>query len=200
MKMMSPQARSKSTGFTLIELIIVIVVIGFLAIIGTNAFSNAGVSDGAKAQAMFESATKLSQNTVLLAQAAGTSSVVTGSTLPTNATTTLMDVLIRGETSFNTATYPNAWRTSGVTAMPSLAQGSGSAYTIAGYSVTMGGGGNDPHTFTFADVPDSVTQHLVAKYGSSAASLAAAGDATNAVIRYGAPTSGLRTVTIRSQL
>lgn len=188
----------KQQGMTLIELIVVVVVVGILSLIAAKAFSNAGVTDGAKATSMFEAASKLSQNTVLLAQAAGTSPIVTGSTLPAGTTgaTTVMDVLIGGQTNFANSTYPNAYASSGVTALTSVAQGSAGSYRIAGYAVTMGGGNNAPHTFAFAAVPDSVTQQLVAKYGSNVATLSATGDSTNPVIQYGAPTSGLRTVTI----
>jgi prepilin-type N-terminal cleavage/methylation domain-containing protein len=186
---------NKQKGMTLIELIIVVVVLGFLAIVAAKAFSNAGVTDGSKAQALFEASGKLSQNTVLLAQAAGTSPVVTGSTLPSTGNT-LLDVLVTGVSAFNTTSYPNAYATSGVTAMPTLVQGSSGSYRVAGYALTMGGGNNAPHTFQFASVPDGVTQILVAKYGSNATSLATAGDSTNPVIQYGTATAGLRTVTI----
>lgn len=187
--------RNNQKGFTVIELIVVVVILGILGIIAAKNFSSAGVTDSSKAQVLFDASSKLSQNAVLLAQAAGTSPVVASSTLAATGST-LMDVLIQGSSAFNSAGYPNAYAMSGVTAMPSLAQGSGGSYRIAGYAVTMGGGNNEPHTFAFANVPDGVTQFLVTKYGSNASALAAAGDSTNPVIQYTAPTAGTRTVTI----
>lgn len=190
----------KQKGFTLIELIVVVVVLGFLGTYAAKAFSNAGITDASKAQALFEASTKFSQNTVLLAQAAGTSPIVTGSTLPSGATgcTTVLDVLVVGSSCFNHSTYPNAYTVSSVTAMPNLVQGTTGSYRVVGYNVTMEGGDNalTPHAFSYAAVPDGVVQQLVAKYGSNTTSLAAAGEFTNPVIRYGAPTAGRRTVTI----
>lgn len=190
----------KQKGMTLIELIVVVVVVGILAVISVKSFSNAGVTDSSKAQALFEASAKLSQNAVLLAQAAGTSPVAEGSSMPKTGSK-LIDVLINGPTVFDDTKYPNAYATSGITPLTSLAQGSAGNYRIAGYALTMGGGDNAPHTFEFAEVPNGVTQVLVSKYGSNTPTLAADGDQDNPVIKYSAETSsGVRTVTILRSL
>lgn len=189
-------------GVTLIELIIVVVVVGLLAIVGAKSFSNAGITDGAKAQAMYEAATKLSQNAVLLAQAAGVSSDATTSTLPAGGAgaTTLMDVLTGGPSKVSSS-FPSAWSQAGIAPLADVAQGSGASYKISNFPVTMSGGGVQPHKFVFDNVPDSVVVPLVVKFGSGTApASAAATDTTNGVIQYGASTGGMRSVTIFRQL
>lgn len=195
-------SQARQQGVTLIELIIVVVVVGLLAIVGAKSFSNAGITDNAKAQAMFEAANKLSQNAVLLAQAAGTSSDVASSTLPSGGAgaTTLMDVLTGGAAKVS-ASYPYAWSQAGIAALADVAQGSGASYKISGFAVTMAGGGALPHSFRFDNVPDSVVIALAVKFGSgSAPASAAATDTSNNVVQYGASTGGLRSVTIFRQL
>ncbi|MQA40768.1 prepilin-type N-terminal cleavage/methylation domain-containing protein [Rugamonas aquatica] len=192
----------RQSGVTLIELIIVVVVVGLLAIVGAKSFSNAGITDSAKAQAMYEAASKLSQNAVLLAQAAGTSSDATASTLPAGGAgaTTLLDVLTGGPTKVSTS-YPNAWAQAGITPLSDVAQGEGANYKISNFAVTMAGGGAQPHSFKFDNVPDSVVAALVVKFGSGTTPAnAAATDTTNGVVQYGASAGGLRSVTIFRQL
>lgn len=187
-------------GFTLIELVIVVVVVGFLALIMTKQFG-ANVSNGAKAAALYEGANKLTSNWMLLAQTAGTSSVVASSVLPNGTTTpanTALDVLIGGRTNVATA-HQSAWDFSGLSPLRSLAQGSAGTYTIAGYGVTLGGGGSTAMSVAYATVPDEIVLQLVQKYGSGVATLAAS-DSTNANIQYGTVSSGARTVTIFKQL
>ena len=184
----------RQAGVTLIELIIVVLIVGFLAIVGARAFSSSGVSDTAKAQALFEGCTKISTNIVLLANAAGVSSVYTSNVMPATGSN-LLDVIANGSGSMATA-YQSAWTEAGLTPLSDVLKGSGGSYTINGYAVTFGGGGTAPHTCAMS-VPDAVVNALVDKYGSGTPPTSStATDTTNGTIRYTASTSGNRTVTI----
>lgn len=187
-------------GFTLIELVIVVMVLGILAVVVAKQFGS-GVSDGARAQALYESANKLTQNWSLLAQSAGTSTTIVGSPIPIAAGTSgnVLDLLIQGGSATTmSATYLPAWATAGISSLSDIAQGTAGSYTIVGYGVTLGGGGTTPLTVAFAGVPDTLTLQLVQKYGSKIATLAAS-DTTNSVIQYSTATAGARTVTILKQ-
>lgn len=191
----------KQSGFTLIELVIVVVVLGLLAIVGARAFSNTNISEGSKAQAMFEGCSKLSTSAILVANEAGVSSAVTGSALPagTAGATTLLDVLAGGFDNMATA-YQPAWTRAGVSPLSDVIKGSAGVYTLAGYALTFGGGGTTAHTCVVS-VPDGVASALVVRYGAGTApALAADTDTSNATIRYTALASGNRTVTIRRPL
>lgn len=181
-------------GVTLIELIIVVLIIGFLAIVGARAFSSSGVSDTAKAQALFEGCSKISTNVVLLANAAGVSSVYASNPMAATGSN-LLDVIANGSGSMATA-YQPAWADAGLTPLSDVLKGSAGSYEINNYPITFAGGGTAPHTCAFT-VPDSVVAALVTKYGSGTAPASStATDTTNGTIRYTASTSGNRTVTI----
>lgn len=184
-------------GMTLIELIIVVVVVGMLAIVGARSFSNANISDSSKAQALFEGCSKLSQSLVLLANEAGVGSQVSGSALPlgTGNYTTALDVLYSGTPAMATA-YTSAWTRAGLSQLTDVIKGSNGSYTMAGFALTFDGGGTTAHTCQMS-LPDSLAGALVQKYGSGTApATASATDTTNATIQYTAATSGNRTVTI----
>ncbi|MEM8515413.1 prepilin-type N-terminal cleavage/methylation domain-containing protein [Massilia sp. MP_M2] len=189
MKMQS----KRQAGMTLIELIIVVVVIGVLAIVGARAFSSSGVTDNAKANAIFEGTKKLSTNLVMLAQFAGVSSDFAATSLPVSGSS-VMDVLVQGSGKLKPE-YASAWTQSGIMALSDVAQGSGVSYTIAGYDVKVAGGGTGPHTFTLS-VPEAVANSMVVKYGSGNVPIATAADSTAPVIRYKAVANGMREVTI----
>lgn len=186
--------QAKQKGFTLIELVIVVVILGILALVISRQFGGS-VSNGAKANALYESANKLSQNWALLAQQAGTSTVVASSPL-VDTGKTAVDVLIGGST-YVAAAYQPAWSQAGLIPLTDLAQGTAGAgaYTISSYPVTFGGGGGSALTVTYTGVPDELVLQVVQKHGSNVTTLAAS-DATNGVVQYGTATAGARSMTI----
>lgn len=189
----------RQTGMTLIELIIVVIVIGILAVVGARSFSNSGVTDNAKAAALYEATTKLSNNFVMLAQFAGVSSDYSSNTLFVTGSSNL-DVLVQGPTKLKPE-YQSAWAQAGITALTDVAQGGplATSYKIQGFTVTAAGGGANPHTYQFS-LPEAVANALIVKYGSGTVPAATVADQAAPVIRYAALVNGMRTVTIVRQL
>jgi MSHA pilin protein MshA len=185
----------KISGFTLIELVIVVVILGVLALVVAKQFGSS-VSNSAKANSLYVSADKLITNWVLLTTSAGTSSIVAGSQIPTSGSDA-MDVLIGGQPNV-AAAYKPVWTQTGLTPLTDLVQGSSGAYTIMGYGTSMSGGsGVLPVKIIFNGVPDEVVLLLVKKYGSNVSTLSGLGDTTNPVIQYGVPSAGSRSITVQ---
>jgi prepilin-type N-terminal cleavage/methylation domain-containing protein len=186
--------QKKQAGFTLIELVIVVVILGILALVVSRQFGG-NVSNGAKANALYEASNKLTQNWALLAQQAGTSTTVASSPLVLTGKVP-EDILVAGSAYIATA-YQGAWTQGGLIPLTDLAQGTagGGVYTIASYPFSIAGGGASPLSVTFNNVPDELVVQVVQKHGSGVATLAAS-DSANAVVQYGTATGGLRTMTV----
>lgn len=187
--------KMKQKGFTLIELVIVVVILGVLALVVARQFGGS-VTNGAKANALYEAANKVTQNWALLAQQGGASTTVASSPMIL-ATKTAEDVVVGGSP-YVAAAYQAAWSQGGLIPLTDLAQGTpgAGAYTISSYAFTLAGGGATPLEVTYAGVPDELVLQVVQKHGSGVTTLAAS-DATNAVVRYGTATAGMRSLTIR---
>lgn len=179
-------------GFTLIELVIVVVVVGFLALIMTKQFGQ-NVNRGASAQALYNAARKLGDNWMAITTSAGVPTTVASTSLAGSGYNAL-DILIGGKTYMATAQQFH-WDKAGIRAMTDLAKGASGSYTIGGYTVALSGGGTSPMSIAFTAVPDEIVLQLVRKYGSGVTTLATS-DALDPSIQYGTATGGNRTLTI----
>lgn len=184
--------KSKGAGYTLIELIVVVVIIGTLALIVVRQLGNTSVST--KAAVLFESSNKIRDYWNVLALTAGTSNAVATNTLA-DVGATALDVIFIGRSRVATDAKKK-WDQSGVVPLTDLVQIEAGIYKVASYPVSFAGGGSQPLFVSFDDVSDEIILHLVQKYGANVTILAAAGDTTNGVIQYGAQGAGTRQLTI----
>lgn len=184
-------------GFTMIELVIVIAVIGIL--FGVVASTTVGSKDGANSLLMLRAATNVASNWSLINQACGTTTAVASHPIPA-ATKTVSDVIFGGGSNV-AAAYTNCYGQSKVLALTEVSQPGASAgvYNVAGYAVTIAGGGTATLQIQYALVPDALVLLMAQKYNPSLTALAAS-DATSAVVQYSTATSGTRTVTIIKQI
>ena len=180
-------------GFTLLELVVVVAVVGVLiSIFAPNLVSS---KEGANAQLLLRVPSQMAQNWMLINQACGTSSAVSGSPL-TNTGKTVSDILFGGSANV-AAAYTNCYAQSKVLPLTEVAQPSGSSgiYNVGGYTVTLTGGGTSPLSIAYATVPDSLALLMAQKYNPTLATLAAS-DNTSAVLQYSTATAGTRTVSV----
>ena len=187
----------KSKGFTLIELIVVVVILGVLAGLGITAAK--GKSEPAKAAALLTAANEIATSMTLAASNCNVSTQVASNVLPDSANSrTLSDVLIGGKTMVATA-YQSCFDQVVKPLSERSQVVSAGVYSFEGYTMSLAGGGTNPLDVTFAAVPDTIVLILAQKYNPSLTTLAAQ-DNTSLAIRYGSATNGARDVTFRKNL
>lgn len=191
------QKAVKQGGFTLIEMMVVMVILGILYKL--IAPSIIGSTDGATALQLPDAAGKIATNLSMVSQQCGTSTTVTGNVLPA-AGKTLSDVLFGGSANV-AAAYTNCYTQSRVLPLAEIGAATATAgvYAVAGFNVSLAGGGTAPLGITFAGVPDALVLIVAQKYTPTLTALAAS-DSTSPVVRYGTATAGARDITILKQI
>lgn len=169
-------------GFTILELIVVTVVLAVLTLILVGQFSGMP-RNTAKAVTMYESSSKIIENWNVLNVATGTSNSVLASPV-LDVSATALDVVMFGAPKI-ASSYRNKWFEVGLIPLTDIAQFDGTNYTILNFPVSLSGGGIQPVSTVFTDVPDEVVLALVTKFGSGVNALSDTGDSTNNVIQYG---------------
>lgn len=193
----------KQSGFTMIELLVVIVILGALAIIASPM-----ITEGQKTAdtiSYYDTATRMST-----AWQFGTSKCQVSNRIGTSPVTTTasaanhLTLLVDG--TGVAATYSGCWNSAKVEPLNrSGVRGSAGAYTFNGATVTIANfvqGSTNRVATTFSDVEDNSVLELVQKYGGQAGAkaltaLPAAADITDKSIQFGAgDADGARSLTI----
>ena len=191
----------KSAGFTLIEMLVVMAIIGILAIIVTPFFKGMTTDGNAKVIAQFVQGA--ANNWRLINMKCGTSNDTANSTIVTPpSVTNSLGLIVSGSGQLNT-TYTSCYAASGVVALHGKATGNiTNGFKIAGYPVTWSGGsGNNPVAFVITGLTPDVAHILYTQYSSAnganaSTELPTTADATDPMFRFTQPTGGTTDVTI----
>jgi prepilin-type N-terminal cleavage/methylation domain-containing protein len=171
--MMKKITKAIQKGFTLIELVIVVLVLGVLISVVAAQF-NGGITDSARAMALYDASSKLSTNWQILNQNCGTPTNSTSNPIFANGASAL-DILVvgpgtTGSGAYIASQYQACYNTAGIRPLSDVIQGSkGGPYTVQNtYAVTMTGGGGigSPLVVQFDNVSSEAVAALVTKYGT----------------------------------
>ena len=187
----------RQRGFTLLELVVVVAVVSVLiSIFAPNLVSS---KEGANAQMMLKVPRQVADSWSLINQACNTPTAISSSPIP-EASKTVSDVLFGGVANV-AAAYSTCYSLAKVIPLADVGQPSGTAgvYSVAGYQMTLAGGGTSPLSVAYASVPDSLALVMAQKYNPSLSALAPS-DTTSAALQYSTAAAGTRTVTLLKQI
>lgn len=177
----------------MIELVVVVVVIGLITLMLGASIGQVGAAS--RARLLVQSADQIARVWDDLCRTAGVSTQVSGSPVPVTGATPL-DVVVRGISEVH-ADFRLAFQESGLVPMgDSIHRQAAGSYRLLGYPVQMAGGGSEPISITFTNVPDAVVLAVATLVVPRTSSLAAS-DATGERLRYGAVSNGVRWMTLR---
>jgi prepilin-type N-terminal cleavage/methylation domain-containing protein len=194
---MQQTKKHRQGGFTLIELMIVIAVVGVLIVIGVNAFR--GSSDGANALAINGASKQLAKGVGYMHVQMGTglnamSNPILGSGM------TMMDVLMVGSDAVN-STYKTRFEQINMRPMEGdfrvQTRASGSTpgvYQVLDYTVGFVACATGKICLQYANVPSETVAELAKRAGIS--NFAAATGVSTGPLRYTPASNGFHTVTV----
>lgn len=196
--------RKKFTGFTLIEMLIVIAVIGIIALIVAPHLKN--VTTGASSKQIYDFASSAVNNWRLVNMKCGTSNDTSASLVVSSpSTTNSLALIINGSAYLNT-TYQACWDEAAIQSLHTKASGNPTdGFRVAGAPVTWsGGGGSSAIGVIFSGLTVETILPLYKQYSSasgahSAATLPTTADTTDPMIRFTAPSGGVSNLTILFQ-
>ncbi len=203
MKIQSRSLKSrKSLGFTLLELIIVVVILGFLAAAAMPALF--GSSDGAKAQLLSRASQNIATNVSMLSQTCGTTSDVVNSPIPaTTGAANFVRLLFGGNSAANNgiatnATYASCYTQARIKPLGEMGQFD-TVWKIGNFAVSLSGGGTAQLGVTFSGVPDSIVLIAATSFNSSSTVTTSAGSVAG-LLTWTASTTGSRDLTFLRQV
>lgn len=153
------KVRRHQGGFTLIEMLAVIIIIAILVVIfGPSLF---GTTEQAKAVALVKTANTISQNVNALAQTCGVSTDVNASQISTTGDSTgLISVIMTGKDAAQPQ-YQGCVQMAGIRPLDNSFVQQGGGWSLYGYVLDLSGGGLEPISVTYKDVPDSIVVRAI---------------------------------------
>ena len=192
----------RQRGFTLVEMVIVVIVLGILAIVAMNSLGN--TQGNAQAKALFDAAQKTNNAWMVLRQAGGIPADPTDANPAIQANNTALDVLMEGETFLETS-YQSAYEAAGIAPLSDMATittapvagTSAGAYEVNGFDYDMAlSAGGDKMLYTLADVPTEIVKVMWEPNMTAAFDATADTTGTGDKIQHTTATGGVHDLTI----
>lgn len=192
----------RQRGFTLVEMVIVVIVLGILAIVAMNSLGN--TQGSSQARALFDSAQKINNAWMVLRQTGGIPADTTDANPAIKSNNTALDALMEGE-EFLESRYQPAYDAAGIAPLSDMgsitttpvAGSTAGAYEINGFPFSMAAGpSGEKMLYTFSDVPTDIVKVMWESNMSSDFDATADTTGTGDKIQHTAATGGVHDLTI----